>query len=69
MPTGIGLLTYRNRRPALLELDGWIERRDARTISAGKSALEREQQAHFAAAELAKVTDRREPQPVQADDV
>lgn len=54
MPTGIGLLTYRNRRPVLLELDGWIDRRDASTIKAGKAALEKEQQAHFAATESAR---------------
>jgi len=69
MPTGIGLLTYRNRRPALLELDGWIDRRDARQISAGKSALEKEQQAHFAARELAQATLRRGPDATQEDDV
>lgn len=50
MPTGIGLLAYRNRRPALLELDGWIDRRDAKAISAGKGELEKEQQEHFASA-------------------
>ncbi|OAZ41480.1 hypothetical protein A9Z40_01990 [Microbacterium arborescens] len=48
MPTGLGLLTYRNRRPALLELDGWIDRKDAGTITAGKKQLESEQQTYFA---------------------
>lgn len=49
MPNGTGLLSYRNRRPVLLELDGWTERRDGREISTSKRDLEREQQAHFAA--------------------
>ncbi|MGZ0069874.1 type IV secretory system conjugative DNA transfer family protein [Microbacterium arborescens] len=48
MPTGLGLLTYRNRRPALLELDGWIDRKDAGAITAGKRQLESEQQTFFA---------------------
>ena len=55
MPTGIGLLTYRNRRPALIELDGWIDRRDAKTITAGKTDLEREQQSYFSAEEEARL--------------
>lgn len=58
MPTGIGLLTYRNRRPALIELDGWIDRRDAKTITAGKRELEREQQSHFSAKEAAALARR-----------
>ena len=55
MPTGIGLLTYRNRRPALIELDGWIERHDAKKITAGKTDLEREQQTFFAEEEAARL--------------
>lgn len=49
MPNGTGLLSYRNRRPVLLDLDGWTERRDGREISTSKRDLEREQQAYFAA--------------------
>lgn len=48
MPQEVGLLTYRNRRAALLDLQGWIDRRDAAEIKAGKSGLEQEQQVHFA---------------------
>ena len=47
MPQTTGLLAYRNRRGVLLDLTGWDERRDARTITAGKSATEQEQQAVF----------------------
>lgn len=47
MPQTTGLLAYRNRRGVLLDLAGWDERRDARTITAGKTATEQEQQAVF----------------------
>lgn len=49
MPNGTGLLSYRNRRPVLLELEGWTQRRDGREISDAKRDLERDQQAQFAA--------------------
>ena len=47
MPQTTGLLAYRNRRGVLLDLSGWDERRDARTITAGKTATEQEQQSVF----------------------
>ncbi|MDX2377700.1 TraM recognition domain-containing protein [Microbacterium sp. LRZ72] len=47
MPQNIGLLAYRNRRGVLLDLTGWDERRDARTITTGKTATEKEQRAVF----------------------
>lgn len=47
MPQTIGLLAYRNRRGVLLDLAGWDERRDARTIQTGKRATEQEQRAVF----------------------
>lgn len=48
MPVGMGLLTYRNRRGALLDMHGWTERADAREITAGRKATEQEQLAVFA---------------------
>jgi hypothetical protein len=48
MPHTIGLLAYRNRRGVLLDLHGWTERTDARTITAGKTATEQDQQQVFA---------------------
>jgi type IV secretion system protein VirD4 len=47
MPQTLGLLAYRNRRGVLLDLAGWDERRDARTIATGKRDTEREQQDVF----------------------
>ncbi|MGX1688377.1 type IV secretory system conjugative DNA transfer family protein [Microbacterium sp. NPDC055442] len=47
MPQNLGLLAYRNRRGVLLDLTGWDERADARTIRTGKADTEREQQAVF----------------------
>ena len=47
MPQTLGLLAYRNRRGVLLDLAGWDERRDARSIAVGKRATEREQREVF----------------------
>lgn len=47
MPQTLGLLAYRNRRGVLLDLAGWDERRDARSIQSGKRDTEREQRAVF----------------------
>ncbi|WP_137845436.1 type IV secretory system conjugative DNA transfer family protein [Microbacterium sp. 2FI] len=47
MPPSVGLLAYRNRRSALLDLTGWDERRDAGDIQAAKRAIEQDQQAVF----------------------
>ncbi len=50
MPQTLGLLAYRNRRGVLLDLAGWDERRDARTIHTSKRLTEQEQRAVFAGA-------------------
>lgn len=50
MPQSLGLLAYRNRRGVLLDLAGWDERRDARSIQSAKRATEDEQRAMFDAA-------------------
>lgn len=47
MPQTLGLLAYRNRRGVLLDLAGWDERRDARSIQTSKRATEHEQRAVF----------------------
>ena len=47
IPQTLGLLAYRNRRGVLLDLAGWDERRDARSIASGKRETEREQQGVF----------------------
>ncbi|MCR2764997.1 TraM recognition domain-containing protein [Microbacterium sp. zg.B48] len=47
MPQTLGLLAYRNRRGVLLDLAGWDQRRDARTIALGKQHTEREQRDVF----------------------
>ncbi|TQK17742.1 type IV secretory system conjugative DNA transfer VirD4/TraG family protein [Microbacterium sp. SLBN-154] len=47
MPQTTGLLAYRNRRGVLLDLAGWDDRRDARSIQSGKRATEQEQQGVF----------------------
>ncbi|MCR2811303.1 MULTISPECIES: type IV secretory system conjugative DNA transfer family protein [unclassified Microbacterium] len=47
MPQTLGLLAYRNRRGVLLDLSGWDQRRDARTIALGKQHTEREQRDVF----------------------
>lgn len=47
MPQMLGLLAYRNRRGVLLDLAGWDERRDARSIQTSKRATEHEQRAVF----------------------
>lgn len=47
MPPEIGLLAYRNQRTVLLDLAGWDARRDARAVSEGKAATEREQRRVF----------------------
>ena len=48
MPATVGLLAYRNRRGVLLDLQGWTQRADAATITAGKAATEQDQQQVFA---------------------
>lgn len=48
MPHTVGLLAYRNRRGVLLDLQGWTERSDARTVTAGKTVTEQDQQQVFA---------------------
>ncbi|MGN6760121.1 MAG: type IV secretory system conjugative DNA transfer family protein [Leifsonia sp.] len=48
MPHTVGLLAYRNRRGVLLDLQGWTQRSDARTVTAGKTATEHDQQQVFA---------------------
>jgi hypothetical protein len=48
MPATVGLLAYRNRRGVLLDLQGWTQRDDAATITAGKIATEQDQQQVFA---------------------
>lgn len=52
MPQTLGLLAYRNRRGVLLDLAGWDERRDARSIQTGKRDTEREQRDVFEQASL-----------------
>ena len=54
MPPTLGLLAYRNRRGVLLDLAGWDERRDARTIAVGKRDTEREQRDVFHTATRAR---------------
>ena len=61
MPQTLGLLAYRNRRGVLLDLAGWDERRDARSIAVGKRDTEREQRDVFQTA-----TRTREPNPTEA---
>ena len=48
MPQQLGLLSYRSRRPILLDLQAWTERRDAAQVKAGKAETEASQQAVFA---------------------
>ena len=48
MPHTVGLLAYRNRRGVLLDLQGWTQRSDAGTVTAGKAATEQDQQQVFA---------------------
>lgn len=48
LPQDVGLLAYRNRRGALLDLTAWDARRDARDIQAAKRTTEAEQQTVFA---------------------
>ncbi len=48
LPHDIGLLAYRNRRGVLLDLSAWDQRKDARSIQAGKRRTETEQQDVFA---------------------
>jgi type IV secretion system protein VirD4 len=50
MPQRLGLLSYRGRRPILLDLHAWTDRRDAKHIRAGKAETEASQQAVFAEA-------------------
>ena len=44
---GGGYYAYRNQRTVLLDLAGWDARRDARAVSEGKAATEREQRRVF----------------------
>jgi len=48
LPEGLGLLSYRNRRPVLLDLNGWVDRDDAALIKSGKNLTEAEQMILFA---------------------
>lgn len=50
MPQTLGLLAYRNRRGVLLDLAGWDERKDGRSIARGKTDTEREQREVFSTA-------------------
>jgi type IV secretory pathway TraG/TraD family ATPase VirD4 len=47
MPQSMGLLAYRNRRGALLDLRGWTDRADSKSVSTGKRTTEAEQQEQF----------------------
>lgn len=47
MPDTTGLLAYRNRRVVVLDLAGWDQRRDARTIQKHKTATEHDQHTTF----------------------
>ncbi|OII39286.1 type IV secretory system conjugative DNA transfer family protein [Plantibacter sp. MMLR14_011] len=47
LPEGMGLLSYRNRRGVLLDVEGWTTRRDAREIVAGKRSTEAAQRQVF----------------------
>lgn len=47
LPTGYGLLAYKNKRGVLLEMPGWIDRADGKEIAAGKKETEAEQAAEF----------------------
>lgn len=47
MPQRLGLLSYRTVRPVLLQLDAWIDRRDAADIKAGKRVTEADQRVVF----------------------
>lgn len=48
LPEAVGLLAYRTRRGILLDLRGWTDREDARTVTAGKQLTELDQQVVFA---------------------
>ncbi len=47
MPQQMGLLAYKNRRGIMLDLQGWTDRADAASITAGRKETEREQRATF----------------------
>lgn len=60
MPPSLGLLTYRNIRPVLLDLDAWIDRDDAKEIQAAKRSTETSQRQVFAEQDaLARATRQR----------
>lgn len=61
MPQQIGLLSYRNVRPVLLDLQAWIHRKDAAAVQEGKKATELSQRAVFAE----RQESRRAPTPVE----
>lgn len=48
LPSGMGVLSYRNARGVLLDIEGWNKRADERDITAGKDATEAEQLVVFA---------------------
>ncbi|WP_282826720.1 type IV secretory system conjugative DNA transfer family protein [Gulosibacter sediminis] len=48
LPTGMGILAYKNRRGVLHDMPGWTERADVGEISAGKKRTEAQQAAAFA---------------------
>ncbi|MBP2437907.1 type IV secretory system conjugative DNA transfer family protein [Microbacterium amylolyticum] len=59
MPTTIGLLIYRNIRPVVLDLDAWIERRDAKHVKRGKKATEQAQREVFIEQNVQRRAERR----------
>lgn len=66
MPQNLGLLAYRNRRGVLLDLAGWDERHDARSIAVGKRDTEREQRDVFRdATHTRQASQAEEPVPTE----
>ncbi|PPF38542.1 type IV secretory system conjugative DNA transfer family protein [Pseudoclavibacter sp. AY1H1] len=61
IPTGYGVLAYKNKRGVLLEMPGWTKRADADEISAGKKQTEAEQADEF------RRQGRLMPQPLQLE--
>lgn len=47
IPTGYGVLAYKNKRGVFLEMPGWNQRPDGKEIGAGKQETEAEQSAEF----------------------
>lgn len=61
IPTGYGVLAYKNKRGVLLEMPGWTKRAHADEISAGKKQTEAEQADEF------RRQGRLMPQPLQLE--